>query len=169
MCDINHLQIMKHILITQFIGLFSISLYAQQDLFQGNQITSPEINADHSVTFPLQAPDALKVSITGDWIPIQVFRDPSTKEMQLIVVMPNGNVLQEAAPGKSSDGFVAPSFMLPQTMDGKFEKSIIDIIKFVESNCRTTEKKNKKRRACNCGVHGRLSQCIHFKILSRYI
>ena len=269
---------MKHALITLLLGITSCSLYAQQDLFGGDQIASPEINDDHTVTFRLKAPEASSVSIAGDWIPGQVFGSPSTKEMQLgndgiwsyttevlqpdlyrysffvdgvrttdpsnahvirdvasvsniflidggqadlykvnkvphgtvafrwynspgndkmrrvaiytppgyesnnldypvlyllhgvggdeeawlgsgrasqildnliargkaepmIVVMTNGNVSQEAAPGKGSDGFVQPTFMLPNTMDGKFEETFIDIMKFVENNYRTIEKK----------------------------
>jgi enterochelin esterase-like enzyme len=275
---INHLQIMKHVLITLLFGITSCSLYAQQDFFGENQVTSPEIHTDHTVTLRLKAPEASKVSIAGDWIPSQVFSSPSTKEMQLgndgiwsyttevlkpdlyrysffvdgartidpsnahvirdvasvsniflieggqadlykvnkvphgtvafrwydspgngkmrrvaiytppgyessnidypvlyllhgvggdeeawlgsgrasqildnliargkakpmIVVMPNGNVSQEAAPGKGSEGFVQPTFMLPHTMDGKFEETFTDIMKFVESNYRTIEKK----------------------------
>ena len=63
------------------------------------------------------------------------------KARPMIVVMTNGNVSQEAAPGKGSDGFVQPSFRLPQTMDGTFEETFIDVINFVENNYRTTETK----------------------------
>lgn len=59
----------------------------------------------------------------------------------MIVVMTNGNVSQEAAPGKGSDGFVKPTFMLPNTMDGKFEETFIDVMKFVENNYRTIDTK----------------------------
>ena len=65
----------------------------------------------------------------------------SGKASPMIVVMPNGNVAQEAAPGEGSSGFVKPTFMLPNTMDGKFEESFKDIKTFVESNYRTIEKK----------------------------
>ena len=63
------------------------------------------------------------------------------KAKPMIVVMTNGNVSQEAAPGKGSDGFVKPTFMLPHTMDGKFEETFIDVMKFIEGNYRTTETK----------------------------
>jgi enterochelin esterase-like enzyme len=66
------------------------------------------------------------------------------KARPMIVVMPNGNVSQEAAPGKGSEGFVKPTFMLPHTMDGKFEETFIDIMKFVENNYRTTETKESR-------------------------
>ena len=60
----------------------------------------------------------------------------------VIVVMPNGNVAQEAAPGMSSDGFVVPTFDLPNTMDGMFEASFGDLLNFVERNYRTMESKS---------------------------
>lgn len=63
------------------------------------------------------------------------------KAKPMIVVMPNGNVAQEAAPGEGSAGYVRPSFMLPQTMDGKFEETFGDIMKFVENNYRTQKTK----------------------------
>ena len=67
------------------------------------------------------------------------------KAKPMIVVMPNGNVSQEAAPGKGSEGFVKPSFMLPHTMDGEFEETFIDIMEFVENNYHTL--KTKEGRA----------------------
>lgn len=67
------------------------------------------------------------------------------KAVPMIVVMTNGNVVQEAAPGEGSDGFPKPTFMLPHTMDGKFEETFPDIMKFVESNYRT--KATKESRA----------------------
>lgn len=58
------------------------------------------------------------------------------KAKPMIVVMPNGNAVQEAAPGESSLGFIKPTMMLPNTMDGLYEESFPDVIKFVESNYR---------------------------------
>ena len=57
------------------------NVFAQQNLnFSGRQgITSPEINADNSVTFRLQAPDAKEVSVTGDWMPSQGWAPGSEK------------------------------------------------------------------------------------------
>jgi enterochelin esterase family protein len=45
------------------------------------------------------------------------------KAEPMIVVMPNGNASQEAAPGETSEGLKQPSFMLPKTMDGSFEEA----------------------------------------------
>ncbi|MCB0837664.1 MAG: esterase [Bacteroidetes bacterium] len=272
---------MKTTLSLILFGLLSYALHAQQDIFARNEIISPEINADHTVTFRLFGPEASEVTITGSWMPREGFSAPY-KEMQkgdsgvwvyttkvlepelyrysfsvdgirntdpsnahairdvgsisniflieggiadlykvndvphgtvafrwydspgnhkkrrltvytpagyengkkkypvlyllhgiggdeeawigsgraiqildnliaqgkakpMIVVMPNGNVAQKAAPGMSSDGFVVPSFRLPNTMDGTFEATFIDIMNFVESNYRTI--KSKKSRA----------------------
>ena len=40
----------------------------------------------------------------------------------MIVVMTNGNVSQEAAPGESSLGYIVPTMQLPKTMDGSMEE-----------------------------------------------
>lgn len=66
------------------------------------------------------------------------------KAKPMIVVMTNGNVVQEAAPGESSLGMYKPSFQLPNTMDGKFEETFGDVIQFVEGNYRViAEKKGR--------------------------
>lgn len=56
------------------------------------------------------------------------------KVKPMIVVMPNGNVIQDAAPGEGNEGMYKPAFMIPKTMDGTYEANFSDIIKFVESN-----------------------------------
>ena len=63
------------------------------------------------------------------------------KAKPMIVVMPNGNVDQEAAPGESSLGLVKPNMQLPHTMEGSMENSFPDIVRFVESNYRVEKKK----------------------------
>jgi enterochelin esterase-like enzyme len=63
------------------------------------------------------------------------------KAKPMIVVMTNGNVAQEAAPGESSLGLYKPSMQLDHTMDGKFEETFQDVIKFVESNYRVKAEK----------------------------
>jgi enterochelin esterase-like enzyme len=67
------------------------------------------------------------------------------KAKPMIVVMTNGNVAQEAAPGESSLGFYKPTMQPSNTMDGKFEETFPDVIKFIESNYRV--KANKENRA----------------------
>ncbi|MCF0159916.1 MAG: esterase, partial [Bacteroidaceae bacterium] len=43
--------------------------FAQEALFNANDINSPEINADGTVTFRLYAPKAVTVQVTGDFLP----------------------------------------------------------------------------------------------------
>lgn len=50
--------------------------YAQQALWGGSQIVSPEVNPDHTVTFRIAAPKAVKVQLTGDFLPTQKIKTP---------------------------------------------------------------------------------------------
>lgn len=54
----------------------SISGMAQQALFNQQNITSPEINADGTVTFRLYAPKAVTVELLGDFLPKQKVQTP---------------------------------------------------------------------------------------------
>ena len=67
------------------------------------------------------------------------------KVKPMIVVMPNGNVIQDGAPGEGSDGFYKPQFMVAKTMDGTYEGAFSDIIKFMEGNYQV--KADKANRA----------------------
>lgn len=84
------------------------------------------------------------------------------KAKPMIVVMTNGNVAQEAAPGESSLGFYKPSFMLPHTMDGKMEETFKDVIRFVEDSYRVVS--NKSGRA----IAGLSMGGFHSLHISRY-
>lgn len=66
------------------------------------------------------------------------------KAKPMLVVMPNGNVYQEAAPGESSLGLVKPTMQLPKTMDGEMEASFPDIIQFIESTFRVEKQKSAR-------------------------
>ena len=63
----------------------------------------------------------------------------------MIVVMPNGNASQEAAPGETHFGLGPPTVALPHTMDGAFEEAFPDIIAYVDRTYRT--KADKQHRA----------------------
>jgi len=63
------------------------------------------------------------------------------KASPMIVVMPNGNVIQDAAPGEGTQGFYKPAFMVPKTMDGTYEETFMDVVNFVESSYRVKAKK----------------------------
>ena len=67
------------------------------------------------------------------------------KAKPMIVVMPNGNASQEAAPGESSRGMVPPTMQLPKTMEGSYEQAFPDVVKFIDKTYRTQA--NKKGRA----------------------
>ncbi len=59
------------------LGIFaSLSAFAQQALWGGSQIVSPEVNADNTVTFRLKAPKAVTVQVTGDFLPTQKIKTP---------------------------------------------------------------------------------------------
>lgn len=59
---------MKHFLAAACAILIAASASAQQALWGGPQVVSPEINPDNTVTFRLQAPKAVKVQVAGDFI-----------------------------------------------------------------------------------------------------
>ena len=51
--------------------LVYVTASAQQALRGGQDITSPEVNANNTVTFRMRAPQATKVEVTGDFLPTQ--------------------------------------------------------------------------------------------------
>lgn len=53
-----------------------MSANAQQALWGGSQIVSPEVHPDKTVTFRLSAPKAVKVQLTGDFLPTQKMQTP---------------------------------------------------------------------------------------------
>ena len=67
---------MKRIIATFFaLGVF-LGAGAQQALWGSPQLISPEVNADKTVTFRLKAPDAEKVQVTGDFLPVRKIQTP---------------------------------------------------------------------------------------------
>ncbi len=50
--------------------------FAQQALWGRASVISPEINANKTVTFRIQAPKAIKVQVTGDFLPTQKMETP---------------------------------------------------------------------------------------------
>ena len=84
------------------------------------------------------------------------------KAKPMIVVMTNGNVAQEAAPGESSLGLYKPTMQLPNTMDGTMEQTFIDVIRFVDQQYRTIPEK-KGRAIAGLSMGG-----YHSLHISRY-
>lgn len=61
---------MKKTIMTMALALsMGVGAMAQQALFNMQDLTSPEINKDGTVTFRLVAPKAVKVELTGDFLP----------------------------------------------------------------------------------------------------
>ena len=60
---------MKKILSIALCAICAVSAVAQEKLFQGANVQSPVVNADGTVTFNLFAPKAIKVEVTGDFLP----------------------------------------------------------------------------------------------------
>lgn len=71
---------MKKIAISLFALLLTSTMWAQQALFDVNDLTSPEQNSNGTVTFRLFAPKAVKVEVTGDFLPKQTVDTPYGKQ-----------------------------------------------------------------------------------------
>lgn len=70
---------MKKTILSAVMALAAGTMYAQQALFDGSSIVSPQINADHTVTFRLHAPKAVTVQVDGDFLPQQLIDTPNGK------------------------------------------------------------------------------------------
>ncbi|MBQ9661354.1 MAG: esterase [Bacteroidales bacterium] len=71
----------------------------------------------------------------------------------MIVVFTNGNISQEAAPLENSTGYDRPTMSLPQTMEGTFETSFPEVVKFIDSHYRTLARK-QSRAICGLSMGG---------------
>ena len=67
---------MKKLLFCTLMAATACSASAQQALWGGSDITSPEINPDKTVTFRIAAPKAVKVQVTGDFLPTEKIQTP---------------------------------------------------------------------------------------------
>ena len=68
---------MKKLTFLAVLLQLSVASFAQQALWGGQNIISPEINTNNAVTFRLHAPKAVKVQITGDFLPTQKTDTPN--------------------------------------------------------------------------------------------
>ena len=66
------------------------------------------------------------------------------KAEPMIVVMPNGNVSQTAAPGETAEGFTVPTLQRPKTMEGTFESAFPEIVSYIDANYRTIPEKHSR-------------------------
>lgn len=60
---------MRNILLCATFMLFSLVAHAQQALWGSPSLLSPEIHPDNTVTFRYRAPKAVRVQVTGDFLP----------------------------------------------------------------------------------------------------
>jgi len=67
---------MKKLLLLAVVVILSNYAYAQQALWGGQEIVSPEINPDNTVTFRYVAPKAIRVQVTGDFLPSEKVQTP---------------------------------------------------------------------------------------------
>lgn len=68
---------MKRLTILTTILFVCLIGYAQQALWGSSPIVSPEISNDNTVTFRLKAPKAVRVQVTGDFLPAQKIKTPN--------------------------------------------------------------------------------------------
>ena len=76
---IKKLITMKKITFLATALLMSLGSFAQQALFDNVPVISPEVNANHTVTFRLKAPNAQKVQVTGDFLAPKTIDTPMGK------------------------------------------------------------------------------------------
>lgn len=67
---------MKRLTILAAGLLMCVMSFAQQALWGVPQVISPEIHDNNTVTFRLKAPKAVKVQVTGDFLPTQKIKTP---------------------------------------------------------------------------------------------
>ena len=67
----NNIIHMKRIISIATMLLLACSAFAQQALWGGASVESPVVNPDGTVTFRYQAPKAVKVTLSGDFLPTQ--------------------------------------------------------------------------------------------------
>lgn len=91
----------------------------------------------------------------------------SGKAEPMIVVMPNGNASQEAAPGETSEGLKTPTTRLPKTMEGTFEKAFPEIVSFIDSHYRTIPPQGDPGNSRP--LDGRLPLASHLQRISRHV
>ena len=89
---------MKKIVLALTALCIGLSAQAQQALFGGRSLESPVINADGTVTFRFQAPKAIKVEVTGDFMPT-VKREVEFNGNKMTVESPGVGELKEGKGG----------------------------------------------------------------------
>ena len=60
---------MRTIISLALAAMCCLPVQAQEKLFNSASVQSPVVNSDGTVTFNLYAPKAVKVEVTGDFLP----------------------------------------------------------------------------------------------------
>ncbi|MDH6343496.1 enterochelin esterase-like enzyme [Parabacteroides sp. PFB2-12] len=83
---------MKKIIVSLVCLLVFTQAWSQQALFGGNDLVSPEVKEDGTVTFRLFAPKAVRVQLTGDFLAKEKVDSPmGPVERDLVVDLQEGN------------------------------------------------------------------------------
>lgn len=66
----RNIQILSCLAVMVIMNIFAMTVdaFAQQALWSGAKVTSPEVNNDNSVTFRYSAPNVIRVQVTGDFL-----------------------------------------------------------------------------------------------------
>lgn len=115
---------MRRLTVTAICLLIGVIAFAQQALWGGQELLSPEINADKTVTFRFAAPKAVKVELTGDFLPTQQVDTPRGK-----MEAPGIASLKEIEPGKWE--YTTPTPLAPELYSYSF---IVDGLKTTDPN-----------------------------------
>ena len=67
---------MKKLTLVAALAFAAGSAFAQQNLFGGAQVKSPEVNPDGTITIRFQGPKAKSVKVEGDFLPEQLIETP---------------------------------------------------------------------------------------------
>lgn len=67
---------MRKIITLSAMLLMCVLSFAQQALWGGAAVISPEIHENNTVSFRLKAPKAVRVQVTGDFLPTQKIKTP---------------------------------------------------------------------------------------------
>ena len=103
---------MKRFFLILSAVLMAVSANAQQALWGGRQVESPVINENGTVTFRYLAPKAVKVEVTGDFLPTQKM-EVEFGDRKMEIDAPGVRELKETQGGVweyTTDFAVAPEF-----------------------------------------------------------
>lgn len=112
---------MKRIIFACLACVAFMTANAQQALFNENEIVSPEIHNDGTVTFRLLAPKAVQVQITGDFMPAIKVKSPFGEIEQ-------PNIVDMKADKNGVWTYTTPSTLSPELYSYKFKVDGLDYL-----------------------------------------